>query len=73
MHFLQLLSTDALAAEWRPLARTLWQWLALGLLAMLLLPAARGSHALLGLLPLWLLAMPALALFTLYWRALRLA
>ena len=73
MDLLQRLDPESLDAEFRPLARTLWQWLIVGGLAMLLLPAARGSHAWLGLWPLWLLAMPALALLTLYWRAQRAA
>lgn len=37
-------------------------WLRLGLVAVLLLPDARASHALLGWLPFWLLGVPALAL-----------
>ena len=58
------------------LARTLWQWLALGALAVALVPAARGDSLLLGSLPFWLVAVPATALLTLYrhtlaaaWRA----
>lgn len=39
---------------------------AVGALLVLLLPAARGSHELLGWLPLWLLAMPALAWWLLH-------
>ena len=57
-------------------ARTLWQWLSLGLLAVLLLPEARGASHWLGNAPFWLVLAPALALVTLYrharavaWRA----
>jgi hypothetical protein len=52
------------------LARTLWQWLALGLIAMLVVPAARGPVYLLGNMPFWLLAAPGLALLVLYRHAL---
>lgn len=52
------------------LARTLWQWLALGFIAMLVVPAARGPVYLLGNLPFWLLIAPGLALVTLYRHAL---
>ncbi|MGH8081063.1 MAG: hypothetical protein ACREP7_10840, partial [Lysobacter sp.] len=34
---------------------------AIGSLLVLMLPAARGSHAVIGWLPLWLVGMPALA------------
>lgn len=58
------------------LARTLWQWLALGVVAMLLVPAARGPVYLLGNMPFWLLIAPGLGLLTIYrhslaaaWRA----
>lgn len=37
----------------------------LGALAVLLIPAARGSNALLGWLPLWLLGMPLAAWWSL--------
>lgn len=37
-------------------------WLKLGAVAVLLLPDARLSHALVGWLPFWLLGVPALAL-----------
>ena len=37
-------------------------WLRVGAVAVLLLPDARLSHALLGWLPFWLLGVPALAL-----------
>ncbi|HEX5693666.1 MAG TPA: hypothetical protein VFY00_03485, partial [Arenimonas sp.] len=50
--------------------RTLWQWLALGLIAMLLLPAARGPVYLLGNMPYWLVFAPGVALLTLYRHAL---
>lgn len=39
---------------------------AIGAVLLLLLPAARGSHATLGWLPLWLLAMPLFAWWTLH-------
>ena len=52
------------------LARTLWQWLALGALAMLLVPAARGPVYLLGNMPFWLVLAPGIALLTLYRHAL---
>ena len=58
------------------LARTLWQWLVLGVFAIVLLPAARGDSLLLGWLPFWLAVVPATALLTLHrhplvaaWRA----
>ena len=52
------------------LARTLWQWLALGAVAMLLVPAARGPVHLLGNLPFWLLLAPGTGLLVLYRHAL---
>jgi hypothetical protein len=52
------------------LARTLWQWLALGFVAMLVVPAARGPVYLLGNMPFWLLIAPGLALVVLYRHAL---
>jgi len=52
------------------LARTLWQWLALGLVAMLLVPAARGPVYLLGNMPFWLLLAPGTGLVILYRHAL---
>ncbi len=52
------------------LARTLWQWLTLGLIAMLVVPAARGPVHLLGNLPFWLLIAPALGLLCLHRHAL---
>ena len=39
-----------------------WRWLALGLVAIALSPAARGTHAWLGWLPFWLVCTPALVL-----------
>lgn len=52
------------------LARTLWQWLALGALAVLAWPAARGQTAWLGWAPYWALIAPALALAVAYRRRL---
>lgn len=52
------------------IARTLWQWLAMGAIAMLLVPAARGPVYLLGNMPFWLLLAPGIALLTLYRHAL---
>ena len=52
------------------IARTLWQWLALGAIAMLLVPAARGPVYLLGNMPFWLVLAPGFALLTLYRHAL---
>ncbi len=48
-----------------PLRPLLLHWLSLGLLAVLLLPAARGQHLLLGWLPYWLVVAPALSLLVL--------
>jgi hypothetical protein len=44
------------------LANTLWQWLALGVLALCLVPGWRGSTAWLGWGPYWLVAAPLIAL-----------
>ena len=52
------------------IARTLWQWLALGAIVTLLVPAARGPAYLLGSLPFWLVLAPGIALLTLYRHAL---
>lgn len=52
------------------LARTLWQWLVLGLVVMLLVPAARGPVYLLGNMPFWLLLAPGSGLLILYRQAL---
>ncbi|WP_442512455.1 hypothetical protein, partial [Novilysobacter longmucuonensis] len=46
---------------------TLRYAIAIGAVLLLLLPAARGHHAQLGWLPLWLLAMPLSAWWTLHW------
>src|SRR5207342_1798677 len=58
------------------LQRVLWQWLALGALALALLPAARGQSAWLGWLPFWAVIAPSSALLMLHrhvlaaaWRA----
>ena len=48
------------------LERALRRIVLVGLLAVMLLPAARGSSALLGWLPLWLLAMPLSAWWALH-------
>ena len=48
------------------LARTLWQWLALGGLALLAWPAARGQTAWLGWAPYWAVIAPMLALAVAY-------
>jgi hypothetical protein len=48
------------------LDRVLRRLLAWGLLAVLLLPAARGHNAWLGWMPLWLLGMPATAWWALH-------
>jgi hypothetical protein len=52
------------------LANTLWQWLGLGLLAVALVPAARGQSALIGYLPFWLVLAPASALLAVHRHAL---
>lgn len=70
MPTLQNASSDRFDRPDPRLARTLWQWLALGALAMLLLPEARGAQALLGNLPFWLVVAPGLALITLHRHAL---
>jgi hypothetical protein len=48
------------------LARTLWQWLALGALALLAWPAVRGQSAWLGWAPYWAVVAPAIALAVAY-------
>lgn len=48
------------------LDRLLRHWLVAGLLAVLLVPALRGSSAWLGWWPLWLVAMPAMAWWALH-------
>ena len=40
--------------------------IAIGTVLVVLLPAARGTHAVLGWLPLWLLAMPLVAWWALH-------
>lgn len=40
--------------------------IAIGAVLVLLLPTARGMHAAIGWLPLWLLAMPMVALWSLH-------
>lgn len=40
--------------------------IAIGAVLVLLLPAARGMHSAIGWLPLWLLAMPLVALWALH-------
>ncbi len=68
--------TDPIHAVDPRLANTLWQWLALGTLAVALLPAARGPSEAIGALPFWLVLAPAVSLLALYrhvlaaaWRA----
>ncbi|KAA2284605.1 hypothetical protein [Arenimonas fontis] len=58
------------------IANALWHWLALGALALLMLPPTRGELPWLGSGPFWLLSAPAAALAVLYrgvlaaaWRA----
>jgi hypothetical protein len=48
------------------LARTLWQWLALGIVALAVFPALRGSTAWLGWGPYWLVVAPLTALAMAY-------
>lgn len=48
----------AAAARRAPLLRGLRTWLGLGLLALALVPAARGSSAWIGWLPFWLAIAP---------------
>jgi hypothetical protein len=48
------------------LATALGYAVAIGCLLVLMLPGARGSHAVIGWLPLWLVAMPALAWWALH-------
>ena len=57
-------ATDSTAAD--RLRRTLWLWLALGALAVALLPAARGMSPWLGAWPFWLVVVPAIGLLTLH-------
>ena len=46
--------------------RALRTWLTWGVFAVLLIPAARANTMLLGWLPLWLVAMPAVAWWALH-------
>jgi hypothetical protein len=48
------------------LARTLWQWLALGAIALVAWPAARGQTQWLGWGPYWAVVAPAIALAVAY-------
>ena len=48
------------------LARTLWQWLALGAIALVAWPAARGQTPWLGWGPYWAVVAPAIALAVAY-------
>lgn len=50
----------------RRLRIALWRVLWLGVAAVLAVPAARGDSAWLGWLPLWLVGMPACALWALH-------
>lgn len=69
--FMPLLPTAARPGSqpdraFRWLSRVLRRAAAAGLLLVLAWPAARGHHAWLGWLPLWLLGMPAIALWALH-------
>lgn len=48
------------------LARALWQWLVVGVLALLLVPAARGNSAWFGPMSYWLVLAPLASLLVLY-------
>jgi len=48
------------------LERLLRRWLTLGVLAVVLVPALRGSSPWLGWWPMWLVAMPAVAWWALH-------
>lgn len=59
----------AAAAASRPdpvLEKVLRRWLILGLLAVVLVPALRGSSEWLGWWPMWLVAMPGVAWWALH-------
>ena len=57
------MSNPSISLETRTFMRAFaWRWLALGLVAIALLPAARATHAWLGWLPFWLVCAPALVL-----------
>lgn len=69
-------SNDAIPSPDPRIANVLGHWLALGALALLMLPPARGELPWLGSGPYWLLLAPAIALAVLYrgalaaaWRA----
>lgn len=59
------LSTDRLVSQLHIL---LCHCLAVGVTLLVLLPAARGTHELIGWLPMWLLGMPLSALAVLHLR-----
>lgn len=65
MHQTGHISVDAAPVDPR-IDGALRHLLAIGAVLVLLLPAARGSHAVLGWWPLWLLAMPAAAWWALH-------
>ena len=54
-----------------PLRTALWLWFACGLVALLAFPALRGSSAMVGWLPFWLVIAPLidLALLRRHWLA----
>jgi len=57
------MSNPAISPDTRAFMRAFaWRWLALGLVAVALLPAARATHDWLGWLPFWLVCAPALVL-----------
>ena len=57
--------TDASLADPR-IARVLRTWLTWGVVAVIVLPFARENTTWLGYLPMWLVAMPAMALWALH-------
>src|SRR5690606_32354059 len=63
-------SNDAIPSPHPRIATFLGHWLALGALALLMLPPARGDLPWLGSGPFWLLLAPAIALAVLYREAL---
>ncbi|MGH8076678.1 MAG: hypothetical protein ACREPE_05050 [Lysobacter sp.] len=65
MNQLPIRNPDAAASDPR-LEQVLHYVIAIGAVLVLLLPAARGMHAAIGWLPLWLLAMPMAALWALH-------
>lgn len=72
MSLLPIRETDAADAD-PHLDVALRHAIAIGAVLVLLLPAARGMHATIGWLPLWLLAMPLVAWWALHRFALPLA